>query len=74
MSGMAIDFRHQADQAEDPERRAFLLELSDYCRRMALAMQRRLTQASPAVPLHGAGSSAKVSARPTLASIADDRE
>lgn len=43
MSGMAMDFRRQAELAEDPARRAFLLELSDYCRRMALAMQRRST-------------------------------
>jgi hypothetical protein len=58
MRGMALDFRHQAERVSDPERRALLLELSDYCQRMALAMQRRLTQGSSALPLRSARSSA----------------
>lgn len=58
MRGMALDFRHQAERVADPERRALLLELSDYCQRMALVMQRSLTQRPSALPLHSAGQSA----------------
>jgi len=58
MRGMALDFRHQAERVSDPDRRALLLELSDYCQRMALAMQRRLTQGASALPLRSARSSA----------------
>lgn len=58
MHGMALDFRQQAAKVTDLERRSLLLDLADYCQRMSLAMQRRLTQASSPLPARNARSTA----------------
>ena len=40
MRGMACEYRHKAETADDPARRDLLMELAAYCEKMARAMER----------------------------------
>ncbi|HEV2550574.1 MAG TPA: hypothetical protein VGU20_24890 [Stellaceae bacterium] len=40
MRGMACEYRHKTETADDPARRDLLIELAAYCEKMARAMER----------------------------------
>jgi hypothetical protein len=42
MRGMAVDYRHQAESADDVVRRRRFAEWAAYCERTAIAMEARL--------------------------------
>jgi hypothetical protein len=44
MRGMACEYRHKAEIADDPARRDLLMELATYCEKMARAMERLVEQ------------------------------